>query len=213
MIHCDAPQGSDEWLEARRGVITGSRFRDARSKLKNGDPSKAALAYAMDIARERLGGTASSKFQTWAMRQGNEQEPIAAARYEQNTGNLVDECGFFVTEDGLFGLSPDRLIDDDGVLEIKTILSSDTLFTAVADGDVSDYMDQCNGYLWLLGRQWVDLALWVPDMDRLIIQRIERNEDAIEALESDMVAFSKLVQQYEDSLQQALDAARILEAA
>lgn len=198
------PQGSEEWLAARKGKITGSRFRDARDKLKNGQPSNKALAYAMDTARERLGGSAPAKFQNAAMRTGVEQEPVARAQYEATTGYLVDEAGFYLTEDGTFGLSPDGLIDDDGVLEIKTMVSSDTLFTAVADGDLSEYLDQINGYLWLLGRQWVDLVLWVPDLDHIVIHRIERDEDAIEALESDLLAFAKLVKDYEAKLRQAL---------
>ena len=205
MIHYQDEQGSEAWLQARRGVITGSRFKDAREKLKTGAPSKAALSYAMDIARERLGGSAPSKFQSAAMRTGTEQEPIARALYEQRTGNLVDEVGFFKTDDGLFGLSPDGLIDDDGVLEIKTMVSSDTLFTAVAGHDISAYIDQCLGYLWLLGRKWVDLVLWVPDMHKLKIIRIERNEEKIEALEADLMAFAKLVTDYETKLRTALE--------
>lgn len=201
----DHPQGSEEWLQARRGIITGSRFRDAREKLKNGQPSKACLAYAMDLARERLGGSAPTKFQNAAMRQGTEQEPIARIKYESMTGNLAQEVGFFLTEDGRFGLSPDGVIDGDGVLEIKTMVSSDTLFTAVVSGDHSEYIDQINGYLWLWGRKWVDLALWIPDMERLIVRRIERDENAIEALETDLLQFSALVDDYTNKLRAALE--------
>lgn len=197
-------QGSEDWLDARRGCITGSRFRDARDKLKNGQPSKACLDYARDLARERLGGKAPAKFQNAAMRSGTEQEPVARAMYEARTGFMVDEVGFFTTEDGLFGLSPDGLIDDDGVLEIKTMVSSDTLFSAVADGDVAAYMDQCLGYLWLLGRKWVDLVLWCPDLNHMAIHRIERDENAIEALEADLLEFSRVVKEYETKLREAL---------
>lgn len=197
-------QGSEEWLTARRGKITGSRFKDARDKLKGGQPSKACLGYAMDIARERIGGSAPPKFQNAAMRTGTEQEPFARAMYEARTGHMVDEAGFYLSDDAVFGLSPDGLIDDDGVLEIKTMVSSDTLFTAVADGDVSDYMDQCLGYLWLLGRQWVDLVLWAPDLNHMVIKRITRDEDAIEALEADLMAFARLVTQYETTLRTAI---------
>lgn len=204
MIEHFHEQGSEEWLSVRRGVITGSRFKDARDKLKGGQPSRACLSYAMDIARERVGGVAPAKFQNAAMRTGTEQEPIARFAYERRTGNLVQEVGFFTTEDGCFGLSPDGLIDDDGVLEIKTMVSSDTLFTAVADGDVSAYMDQCLGYLWLLGRQWVDLVLWCPDLNHMVIKRIERDEAAIEALEADLMAFARLVTQYENTLRTAI---------
>ncbi len=199
-------QGSDEWLTARRGKITGSRFKDARDKLKGGQPSKACLGYAMDVARERIGGSAPPKFQNAAMRTGTEQEPFARAMYEARTGHMVDEAGFYLSDDAVFGLSPDGLIDDDGVLEIKTMVSSDTLFTAVADGDLSAYMDQCLGYLWLLGRQWVDLVLWCPDLNHMAIHRITRNEDAIEALEADLMAFARLVTQYETTLRAALAA-------
>lgn len=204
MIHHQHDQGSPEWFAARRGVVTGSRFKDARDKLKNGQPSKACHEYAMDIARERAGGAAPAKFQNAAMRTGTEQEPVARFAYERRTGNLVEEVGFFTTDDRLFGLSPDGLVDDDGVIEIKTMVGSATLFTAVADGDVSAYMDQCLGYLWLLGRQWVDLILWAPDLRHMVIKRIDRDEAAIEALEADMIAFIKLVHQYEAALRAAL---------
>lgn len=204
IVHHRHEQGSEAWLAVRRGCITGSNFRTAREKLKTGQPSKAALDYARDLARERLGGKAPPKFQNAAMRTGTEQEPVARFAYEKRTGNLVEEVGFFATEDGCFGLSPDGLIDEDGVLEIKTMVSSDTLFTAVADGDVSAYMDQCHGYLWLLGRQWVDLVLWVPDLSHMAIHRITRNDDYIEAMETDLMAFSRLVTQYENTLRAAI---------
>ena len=206
IIHHQHEQGSEAWLDSRRGCITGSNFRTAREKLKTWQPSKAAMDYARDLARERLGGKAPAKFQNAAMRTGTEQEPLARMAYERRTGNLVEEVGFFTTEDGLFGLSPDGLIDDDGVLEIKTMVSSDTLFTAVADGDLSAYMDQCLGYLWLLGRQWVDLVLWVPDLNYMAIHRITRDENAIEALEADLLAFAELVRKYEAKLRAALAA-------
>lgn len=213
MIHHDYEQGSEQWLAVRKGCITGSRFKDCRDKLKSGAPSKACIAYAQDTARERAGGSAPAKFQNAAMRVGTEQEPLARMAYERITGNLVEEVGFFTTEDGMFGLSPDGLIDSDGVLEIKTMVSSDTLFTAVANGDVSAYMDQCLGYLWLLGRKWVDLVLWAPDLDLIVIKRIARDEAAIEALESDLMDFARLVTEYETSLRKAIEASKQPEVA
>ena len=213
MIHHTHEQGSEAWLAARKAVVTGSRFKDCRDKLKSGAPSKACIAYAMDTARERVGGSAPAKFQNAAMRTGTEQEPIARSRYERITGNLVEEVGFITTDDGLFGVSADGLIDDDGVLEIKTMISSDTLFTAVAEGDISEYIDQCNGYLWLLGRKWVDLVLWTPDLNHMTIKRITRDEAAIEALEADLIAFSHLVRQYESKLRKALTSAKTPEEA
>jgi hypothetical protein len=208
MIHHDVEQGSDSWHAARRGACTGSRFKDARDKLKSGLPSKACTDYARDLARERLGGEAPAKFQNAAMRKGTEEEPKARIAYETETGYTVKEVGFITTDDGLFGLSPDGLIDDDGVLEIKTMVSSDTLFTAFVDGDISAYIDQCNGYLWLLGRKWVDLVLWCPDLDAIKVHRITRDEGSIEALESDLVSFSKMVKDHEIKLMKALSNAQ-----
>jgi len=221
MIHYNNEQGSPEWLASRRGVITGSRFKDARDRLadkpekvdgktgkitpaQRGAPSAKQIAYAMDTARERVGGTVPPVFQNAAMRTGTVQEPEARSAYEIKTGHLVQDVGFITTDDGLFGLSPDGLIGDDGVLEIKTMVSSSTMFKAVADGDISEYIDQCNGYLWLLGRQWVDLVLWAPDLASigldLTIIRIERDEDAIAALETDLIAFAALVEGFEGKL-------------
>ncbi|NGR09354.1 YqaJ viral recombinase family protein [bacterium SGD-2] len=203
IIHT-APQGTPEWLAARRGVITGSRFKDCRDRLKNGNPSKKCIDYAMDVARERQGGEPMATFVNGAMRLGTEQEPYARASYERKTGFIVDEAGFITTADRLFGVSVDGLVGDDGIVEIKTMVSSDTLFTAVVDGDISAYVDQCNGAMWLLGRKWVDLVLWVPDLQFMKVIRIDRDDDAIEALESDLMEFERTVTRYQKSLTEAL---------
>ena len=129
IIHT-AEQGTPEWLQARKGVITGSRFKDCRDRLKSGAPSKKCLDYAMDVAREREGGEPMQVFVNGAMRLGTEQEPYARAVYERKTGHIVDEAGFITTPDRLFGVSVDGLVGDDGIIEIKTMVSSDTLFTA-----------------------------------------------------------------------------------
>lgn len=203
MIHYTDPQGSEAWLAARRGVITASRFKDCRDRLKNGNPSKVCELYAMDVARERLGGMAAQKFQNAAMRMGTEQEPLARMAYESSTGEIVQEAGFITTDDRLFGASVDGFVGDHGIVEIKTLVSSDTLFTVVS-GDISAYVDQCNGALWLLNRQWVDLVLWVPDMRKFTVQRIERDEAVIEALEADLMAFAGMVSKHEETLRNAL---------
>ena len=208
MIHHQHAQGSEEWRDARLGLITGSMFKVARDRLKNGNPSKQCQQYAMDLARERCGGRAPDKFQSYHMRVGSEQEAAARAAYEAATGNLVEEVGFFADEAGQFGLSPDGLVGTDGVLEIKTMVSSDTLFTALVDADVSEYLDQCLGYLWMLGREWVDLVLWVPDLEHIHIKRITKagHTDQIEALEKDLLAFAQTVRMYESKLIRALTA-------
>ncbi len=201
------PQGTDAWFAARRGVITASKFKTCRERLRNGDLSKAALLYCMDTARERVGGKPADVYQTAAMRFGSEQEPFARAQYEAETGHLVYGAGFMCTDDRRYGCSVDGLVGDDGMVEIKTMVSSDTLFTAAVDGDISAYIDQINGCLWITGRKWCDLIAWAPDMPaglQMTVRRIERDDDAIEALEADLVAFEKLVSQYEQKLARRL---------
>lgn len=206
MIVFNDPQGTPEWLEARRGVITASRFKDCRDKLKSGALSSKAMLYAMDTARERVGGTAPGVFVNAAMRFGTEQEPLARQAYEVRTGNLVEEAGFICDDEHRFGASVDGMADDDGIIEIKTIVSSDTLFTAMVSGEVSAYTDQINGALWLLGRKWCDLILWCPDLPAgsMRIVRINRDEAAIEALEADLLAFEKVVSTLAADLQKCI---------
>ena len=200
MIFDQSPQGSQEWLAIRKGCITASRAKDARDRLKNGQHSAKALTYARDKARERCGGKAPEVFVNAAMREGTEQEPLARMRYEADTGLLIEEVGFAYTEDGRFGVSVDGLIGADGVWECKTMVSSDTLFTAMVDGDVSAYVDQCNFAMWLLGRKWVDLSIWCADLQLLHTIRIHRDDNAIQALEDDLLKFEKLVSDFEAKL-------------
>lgn len=196
MIYYDHPQGSQEWLDARRGVITASRFKDARARLKSGAPDKKCIGYAQDVARERVGGKVAEIYVNAAMRFGSEQEAFARQAYEVRTGYLVEEVGFYTTDDSLFGVSVDGLIDDDGILEVKTMVSSDTLFTSLG-GDISAYTDQILGALWLTGRKWCDLVLWAPDLEpigrHLTVVRIARDEEKIQALEDDLMLFAKMV--------------------
>ena len=200
-------QGTNEWKQARAGKVTASRAKDARDKLKSGLPSNKQLSYACQVALERVSGSpADMTFENWQMREGNVQESIARFAYEKRTGNLVDEIGAFCTDDEMFMYSPDGVIDDDGLLEIKSLFSPERIMQIVANSDVSDFVDQCMFGLWLTGRKWIDLAIWVPSIGHMVIQRITRDEDAIEALEADLIAFSHLVNDYETKLREAIRA-------
>lgn len=198
-------QGSPEWKQARAGKVTASRAKDARDRLKSGAASGKQISYACQVALERVSHQpADATFENWQMREGHIQEPIARAAYEQRTGNLVDEVGAFATDDDLFLYSPDGLIDGDGLLEVKTLFSPERIMTIVGNGDVSDFIDQCMFGLWLTGRKWIDLVVWVPALEHLSVKRIARDDDYIEAMEADLIAFAKLVTQYENTLRAAI---------
>jgi hypothetical protein len=192
------PQGSEAWRAARIGVVSGSCYSKARSKTAKGLPTRERITYGRELARERVTRRPmAAPFETAAMRFGKEQEPIARRAFEITTGEIVSEAGFITTDDRRFGVSVDGLIGADGGIEIKTLVSTDRIFDVLVDGNVSDYLDQCNGAMWLLGRRWWKLILWAPDLEpigrALTVVHIERDDDAIEALEADLVEFERFV--------------------
>lgn len=201
----DFEQSSPEWLQCRAGKITASRCKDARDVLKSGKPSQKQIAYAAQVAVEKIAGKPVDQvFQNWQMKEGHVQEPRARLAYESLTGNLVDEVGAFATDDDQFLYSPDGIVGDDGLIEIKSLFSPDRIIQIVAGEDYSDFEDQCMFGLWLTGRKWIDLIVWAPSLESIglsmTIKRIERDEDAIEAMERDLMAFAKVVREYESAL-------------
>jgi len=204
-LYDNIEQGSDLWLSLRAGKTTASRCKDARDRLKNGNPSAKMTGYAAQVAVERIAGKGIDQvFENWQMREGHKQESEARIAYEALTGNLVEEVGAFATDDDAFLYSPDGIVGTDGLIEIKSLFSAERMVNIVGGDDVSEFIDQCNFGLWLTGRQWIDLCIWAPSLTsiglELTIHRITRDEAAIEALEADLVSFSKLVAEFENKL-------------
>ena len=164
MIVLNHPQGSDDWLRARLGVCTASRFSDARGKLakasKNGqagDHNGDAIKYAWLLAVETIAGEPLDEtFVTYAMRRGRELEPQARAVYEARTGAWIDEVSLILTDDSRFGYSADGFRDDDGLIEIKCPMAADKLGAVWSSPETAhlEYIDQINGGLWITGRKW-----------------------------------------------------------
>jgi hypothetical protein len=206
-IRIDVAQGSPEWLQARCGVITASKFKDACDKLKSGKPSAKSILYASQVAMERVTGKPNDEqFVTWQMRQGTEREPMARLEYESRTGNLATESGIILTDDRMFGYSSDGYIGDDGIIEIKSLASAEKIISMWRDHDFSDYIHQIQGGLWISGRKWADFVMYAPDLEcvgkQLFYRRIERDESFIEQLEIDLMQFAALVAENEAVLRQ-----------
>lgn len=205
-IHLVAPQGSDEWFNGRRGAITASMFAECRKRLKSGpnkgDFSQAAKDYAFKLAVERISGELleEPQFDPWQARRGRELEPEARLAYEERNGVLVDETGLALTEDRLFGASVDGLVSDDGSVEIKCFLAPSKLAPIILSNDIGDCMDQVQGGMWITGRKWADFVLYCPALScvnkHLNIIRIERNDDYISEMESGLLAFNDLVEDF-----------------
>jgi len=207
MITLNHPQGSDDWLRARVGACTASRFSDARGVLKvkskngnAGDPNGDAIKYAWTIAMETIAREPLDEtFVTYAMRRGRELEPIARAVYETRTGAFIEEVSLILTDDERFGYSADGFRDDDGLIEIKCPMACDKLGQVWQDPDAAhlEYLDQINGGLWITGRTYCDLVVYCPWLapvkKDLFVKRIYRNDDAINALGTDLVKFMRMV--------------------
>ena len=202
VIACE--QGTAEWLAARRGVATASRASDALAVLRSGAPAKAALDYAQELAFERVAQCVVDKPVTVAMQRGKELEPLARAAYEARTGELVEELGFVLHHSLLAGASPDGLVGDSGLVEIKCPFSHSQLAKIWAGNDVSDYTDQVDWQLWVLQRQWCDVVIYDPRLEHsgmdLLIVRHYLTETARKRLDERVPEFLELVDSIEANI-------------
>lgn len=251
LIVCD--QGSPEWLAARAGACTASRFCDARSRvggltdqqriyvnaLRAGypqakalelaeykkaptfskferamtgervdEPSDAAIRYAWLLAHEAVAGLPlDDTFTTYAMRRGIELEPFARQAYEARYGVMVEQGGVSLTDDSLFGYSTDGGVEgQNGGVEIKCPLAADKLGSIWQHPETAEaeYIDQIDGGMWLTGWEWIDLIVYCPWLapvgKELFVKRIWRDDDRIETLEADLVAFNAMRETFEQAL-------------
>jgi hypothetical protein len=181
MIWHDVEQNSDEWMELRIGKATASCFGSfmANDGKAFGDPAK---RYALQIALERsTGKKADYSFSNDHMERGHEQEPIARMMYEQERFIDVSNGGFF--DCGEYGDSPDGLVGEDGVIEIKSVITSTHYATLMRGSFDPAYRWQLVGHLDCTGRQWVDFCSYCadfPESKQLIIHRLTRDGCAAE---------------------------------
>ena len=222
MIIYDHPQGSAEWLASRAGVITASKFVEARKRLKSGPKkggfTEAAEDCAFRVAVERISGAPLDEgFSTWAMKRGNELEPEARAWVEVKLGIFVDTAGFVTTDDEKFGASADGFIDKDGGLEIKCLVDPGRIRNVILSDDISEFMDQIQGGMWITGRKWWQFALFCPALEKVGLQlytkRVERDDNYINEMELDLLEFERVVSKYEQTLRDRGMAEEFKEAA
>jgi hypothetical protein len=152
-------QGTGEWLAERTGCLTGSRMADALDFTKAGKPGARRVALVKALAAERMTGIAMRNVVLPRMQYGLEREPDARARYEAQTGNLVQLAGFVAhPEIDWCGASPDGLVDADGLVEIK-VPETTTHLDYIAAGVVPDqYKPQMCLQLAATRRRWCDFV-------------------------------------------------------
>lgn len=189
-IECE--QGSAEWFQARLGCLTASRVADAIAKLKRKDTEAMARHdLRLELACERITGKVSEHYISQWMEQGIEREPIARVEYGIRNGLDVETIGFVYHPTIKWaGCSPDGLVGDDGLIELKCPKVETHLEYLLEDKLPDRYLPQMLWQLACTGRQWNDFVSYHPDMPedlQLFIKRLPRNEEA-EATIKDMEA-------------------------
>jgi putative phage-type endonuclease len=179
LIHCDVDQRSEEWLIARRGIATASNF--SKVITSQGKRSTQISNYAFELAADRFMDEIEENFQSHAMKRGEELEPVAKTFYEIHSGNDVTECGFYKTtlDDGSeIGCSPDGLIGEDGLIEIKCPLKSQHMKNLTSDKLPTEYIAQVQGQLFIMDRKWCDFVSFNPSFKegfQLKVFRVEKD--------------------------------------
>lgn len=202
MTFHDIQQNSEVWLAARLGKATASQFSTfmANEGKAFGDPAK---RYALQLALERETGRRAEGFTNEHMERGQEQEPIARMLYEDERFVTVANGGFF--DCGEYGDSPDGLVGDDGVIEIKSVIAPTHYATLQRGSFDPSYRWQIVGHLDCTDREWVDWISYCadfPEESQLIVHRIYRKDvaDELERLRARRAEFLNLVSQIHSTI-------------
>jgi len=187
-------QRSDEWFAARVGKVTASRVADVIAKTKSGWGSSRAN-YMAELIAEQLTGTAASSFSNAAMQWGTDTEPQARAAYEFFTDSEVVEIGLVDHPTiEMSAASPDGLVGDDGMLEIKCPNTATHIDTLIKQVVPKKYMTQMQWQMACAGRQWCDFVSFDPRMPEdlsMFLQRVPRDDEYISELETMVTEFQK----------------------
>jgi putative phage-type endonuclease len=208
-------QGTAEWFAARLGKATASRICDIIATTKSGWGASRAN-YAAQLVAERLTGEPAESFTNSAMQWGTACEPEARKAYAFREDADVAEVGFIDHPAiGMAGASPDGLVGEDGLVEIKCPNTATHIATLVSQTVPAKYRTQMMWQLACTGRHWCDFASYdprLPESMRLFVQRVERDDAEIARLEAHVIDFLGEVDETVSRLR-ALYETRQLEAA
>lgn len=168
----DCEQNSPEWIQARLGVVTASEFKGVMAK----GEGKTRRKYMLTVVGERIAGKHFERYTNSDMERGHLLEDEARDEYRIETGNEVERIGFMRRGD--VGYSPDGLIGADGLQEIKTKLYHLHIECLLTDKVPTEHIQQCQGGLWVSGREWIDFISYSPGLP-IFIKRIHRDEPFI----------------------------------
>lgn len=185
----EVEQGSLEWLQAKLGIPSASEIDKVVTP--TGRPSKQSRAYAYRLVAERLiGRTLVNLDHIDAIASGKQLEPEAISAYQLIRDVDTHKIGFITTNDGRVGCSPDRLVGDDGLLEVKSPLPH-THLAYFLDGFGNDYHCQRQCQMLVTERDWLDMMSYSRELPPVIV-RYERDEPYIALLRDALDQFCDL---------------------
>lgn len=185
-------QGSAEWFEQRRGKVTASRIADLMAKTKSGYAAS-RQNYLMQLLCERLTGKVEESYKSEAMKRGNELEPEARNWYQIETGEVVEQVSFIDHPHINFaGASPDGLVGNDGLIEIKCPNTATHIETLRTKQPSDRYYKQMQWQMAVTGRKWCDFVSFdnrLPDNLAFFCTCIPRDDSVIAEIEAEVTAF------------------------
>jgi hypothetical protein len=200
IIECE--QGSPEWFEARRGLPTASEFATVMAKGRGGGESLTRTKYLYTLAGEILTGEVQPGYTNEHMERGKAMEEEARQMYALMQFEEPKRVGLI--KNLIAGASPDSLIGENGLLEIKTALPHIQLQRLDLNRLPPEHVAQVQGQLWVSGRNFCDFVSYWPKLPMLCV-RIERDEQKIAEIQDEVRAFVRelalLVERYKDPKQ------------
>jgi hypothetical protein len=205
-VHDDLLQGSDAWLEQRRGIVTasvvGQLVTPKTIKPASNDDSR---ALTFQLVAERISGWVDPVYVNNDMFRGTMEEPRARALYAEHYES-VREAGFMVRDEGTWklGYSPDGLVGDDGLIEIKAPRAKKHLKTILSDEVPPEHMPQIQAGLLVSGRKWLDFISWCGGLP-MWVKRVEPDQRWFDAITAAVRGFeetaAQMVADYERATQ------------
>lgn len=186
-------QGTPEWKAARLGHVTASGMANVMAKGKDKSEAVTRYKYKVQIVAERMTGVVAESYSNAAMERGVEQEGFAVMAYESMRDVLVDKTGFWLHPSiKWLGVSPDRLVGDDGLIEVKCPNTTTHLGYLFDNRVPPDYYKQIQCQLWVTGRSWCDFVSFDPRLPRrnqLLVVRTKRDEKLIGEMQVEVEKF------------------------
>lgn len=202
--HADLLQGSDEWLAARRGLLTASEMKLIITPTLKVAKNEKASAHLYELLAQRITGYVEPHYISDDMLRGQVDEIEARALYAKHYAPVSD-VGFVTNDEWGFtiGYSPDGMVGDDGLIECKSRRQKFQVETILAGEMPDDYMIQVQTGMLVSGRRWCDFISYSGGMPMVTI-RVHADDEIqdaiIEAATDFELRLSKLAERYETAL-------------